>query len=206
MDPVEEQLRAYYEAEALARLRPEHGQRRRLICERFASRLKEERRRRVVDVGAGPASDSAPFVAMGIGYFGADLATGNAVVAAELGQTVVPASLFNLPFKSATFPAGWSMSTFQHVPDHQIDAAMAEFVRVLEPGAQVTIGLWGGRDEVIESTSSTTGVALPRHFTLRTHDHIRSILNRHLVVESDDTFAAGPSNWEYHVSTARTSD
>lgn len=160
----------------------------------------------MVDVGAGPASDHAPFAAVGIGYCGADLAVENAVVAAELARTVVPASLFNLPFKTATFPAGWSMSTFQHVPDHQIDAALAEFVRVLEPGAPVTIGLWGGRDEVIESTSSATGLGLPRHFTLRTHDHIRSILNRHLVVESDDTFAAGASNWEYHVSTARTTD
>lgn len=134
MDPIEEQLRAYYEAEALARLRPEHGERRRVTCERFASRSNEERRRRVVDVGAGPASDHAPFAA----------------------------SLFNLPFKTPTFPAGWSMSTFQHVPDHRIDTAMAEFVRVLEPGAPVTIGLWGGRDEVIESASRHDSTSTPQ--------------------------------------------
>lgn len=204
MDRIEKELRVYYEAEAEAGLRPAHGDRRRLICESFASRVANEGRRTVLDVGAGPASDHAAFAVFGIGYFGVDLAVANGVIAAEIGQVVVPASLFNLPFGGATFSSGWSMSTFQHVPDPDIDAALDEFTRVLVPGAPVTIGLWGGRDEIIESVSSTTGLGLPRHFTLRTHDRIRSILSRHLVVESDEVFAAGPSDWEYHVATART--
>jgi|GEM_PF-2232480 len=92
-------------------------------------------------------------------------------------QTVVPASLFSLPFPDSTFSAGCPTSTFQHVPDERIDEALAEFVRVLVPGAPVTIGLWGGHDEVIDSTSSTSGLDRPRHFTLRSHDRIRSILH-----------------------------
>ena len=100
----------------------------------------------MLDVGAGPASDYAPFVASGIGY-----------------------------------------------------------VRVLEPGAQVTIGLWGGRNEIVDSTSSTSGLDLPRHFTLRTHDQIRSLLRRHLVIEREETFASGSSGWrEYHVASGST--
>ena len=201
---VQEQLRSYYEAESNARLRPAHGSRRRMLGETFAVQLKAQARCSVLDVGAGPASDHDPFAARGIGYVGVDLAIGNAVLAAEVGQTVVPASLFHLPFVNAAFPAGWSMSTFQHVPDDQINDALIEFVRVLEPGAPVMIGLWGGRDEIIEAPSSTTGLQLPRHFTLRSHDRIRSILDHHLIVETDDTFPAGPSDWEYHVSTGRT--
>lgn len=96
------------------------------------------------------------------------------------------------------------MSTLQHVPDHRIDEALAEFVRILRPGAPVTIGLWGGRDEVIDSTTSTTGLHLPRHFTLRTHDRIRAILGRHLAIRADETFPSGPSDWEYHVSFGST--
>lgn len=204
MDGVQERLRSYYEAEADARLRPAHSGRRRVICEAFAALLAAQDRRSVLDVGAGPASDHEPFAARGIGYVGIDLAIGNGVLAAELGHTVVPASLFHLPFTDAAFPAGWSMSTLQHVPDSQVDEALIEIVRVLEQGAPVTIGLWGGRDEIIESASSATGVQLPRHFTLRSHDRIRSILGRHLVVESDETFPAGPSDWDYHISACRT--
>ncbi|MEL6891785.1 MAG: methyltransferase domain-containing protein, partial [Actinomycetota bacterium] len=147
-----------------------------------------------------PASDHAPFTAAGIGYVGVDLAVGNAGLAAESGQLVIPASLFALPLADRELPAGWSMSTFQHVPDDRIDAALAEFVRVLRPAARVVIGLWGGRDEVIESESSTSGLQLPRHFTLRTHERIRELLGRHLVVDHDETFGSGDSDWEYHVS------
>ena len=204
MDGIEQQLRSYYEAEADRRLRPIHGERRHDICASFARSLGAEGRASVLDVGAGPASDHASFVASGLGYVGVDLAIGNAVLAAELGQTVVPASLFDLPFADSTFSAGWSMSTFQHVPDERIDEALAEFVRVLEPGAPVTIGLWGGRDEIVDSTSSTSGLQLPRHFTLRTHDRIRSILRRHLVIEREETSAVGPSDREYHVASGST--
>lgn len=205
MDGIELQLRSYYEAEADRRLRPTHGERRHDICRSFARSLAADGRDSVLDVGAGPASDHGPFVAYGIGYIGVDLAVGNAVLAVESGQTVVPASLFSLPFPDSTFSAGWSMSTFQHVPDERIDEALAEFVRVLVPGAPVTIGLWGGHDVVIDSTSSTSGLDLPRHFTLRTHDRIRSLLRRHLVIEREETFASGSSGWrEYHVASGST--
>jgi SAM-dependent methyltransferase len=204
VDRVEHQLREYYEAEAERRLRPSHGERRREICEGFARLLRTRRRTTVLDVGAGPAIDHGPFVASGIRYVGVDLAIGNAAIAAEIGQHVIPASLFALPFADATFAAGWSMSTFQHVPDERIDDALAEFVRVLSPGAPVTIGLWGGREEIIESASPSSSVGLPRHFTLRSHERIRSILRRHVAVDGEETFAAGASDWEYHVAAGST--
>lgn len=158
----------------------------------------------MLDVGAGPASDHDPFISHGIRYVGIDLAVGNATIGAELGQTVVPASLFDLPFAGESFAAGWSMSTLQHVPDNQIDDALVEFARVLQPGSPVTIGLWGGRDEVIDSTSSRTGVQLPRQFVLRSHERIRALLSQHLDVEFEETFQSGPSDWEYHLALGRT--
>lgn len=201
---MEAQLREYYEEEAAQRLRPAHGERRTVTCERFVERLVAERRSGVVDIGSGPASDGEPFARNGILYVGVDLAVGNARIGAELDRIVVPGSLFDLPFRTHSFEAGWSMSTLQHVPDERIDEALKEFVRVLRPGAPVTLGLWGGRDEVIVSSSATSGLQLARHFTLRTHDRIREILREHMVVERDETFAAGPSDWEYHVAHART--
>ncbi len=201
---IERELRVYYEAEAADRLRPGQGRRRRELCEAFARRVAAAGLPSVLDVGAGPATDHRPFTEAGVRYVGVDLAVGNAMLAADLGHPVVPASLFALPFVDGAFPAGWSMSTLQHVPDDRIDAALVEFVRVVAPGAPVAIGLWGGRDEVIESPSPTGRLALPRHFTLRTHERIREILGRHLVVEADETFPAGDSDWEYHVSFAST--
>ena len=204
VDSIERRLRAYYEAEADARLRPHQDDRRRSNCAEFARCLVDAGCHRVLDVGSGPACDHKPFASVGVEYVGIDLAVGNAALAAAFDQTVIPASLFRMPFVSEAFPAGWSMSTLQHVPDERIDEALTEMVRVLAPGAPLMIGLWGGRDETIEPPSSSAGVELPRHFTLRSHDRIRTILGRHLLMEWDDTFAAGTFGWEYHVSSTRT--
>lgn len=203
-DAIEQQLREYYEAEASDRLRPRHEERRRNLARNVARGLAADGVDAVIDIGAGPASDHEHFVDAGVRYVGIDLAIGNAELAAEAGRTVIPASLFSLPFQDAAFSAAWSMSTLQHVPDERIDEALAELVRVLQPGAPVTIGLWGGRDEVITSNWASTGLQLSRHFTLRSHDRIRTILRRHLVIDADDTFASGPSDWEYHVAHGRT--
>lgn len=203
-DPIESQLRTYYETEAARQLRPDPDPRRRRLREEFAAEVASSGRRSVLDVGAGPAVDHEPFVAAGVRYVGVDLAVGNGVLAAAAGQIVVPGSLYALPFRSSAFTACWSMSTYQHVPDDRIDDALAEMVRVLAPGALVAVGLWGGRDEVIESTASTTGLTLPRHFTLRTHERIRSILARHLDIESHDAFEMGIGGWDYHVARGRT--
>lgn len=204
MDPIESGLRTYYEEESLRRLRPVHGERRRVLAERTAHRFAVDGVDDVLDLGAGPASDHVAFGQSGIRYVGVDLAVGNARLAAEAAQVVVPATLFRLPFATAAFAAGWSMSTLQHVPDDRIDEALVEFVRVLRPGAPVVLGLWGGRDEVIDSEFSTTGITLPRHFTLRSHDRIREMLGRHLTIESDETWRRGAADWEYHVAVART--
>lgn len=204
MDRLERELKEYYEAEAVGRLRPGHGVRRREVCEQFARELALDDRRRVVDVGAGPAADHAPFVEQGIAYVGVDLSIGNSSLAAERGQIVVPASLFQLPFADGTFAAGWTMSTLQHVPDNRMDEALAEFVRVLEPDSPCVVGLWSGADEIVRSPSSTTGIELPREFTLRSHERIRSVLARHLVIRSDETFPPDAAGWEYHLARGRT--
>lgn len=200
MDRIETQLRRYYEAEAEGRLRPEHGERRRQLAADSADRWSSAGVGSMLDVGSGPAIDHRPFVDGGIRYVGADLAVGNARLAAEFDQLVIPSTLFALPFPDRVFGAGWSMSTFQHVPDERIDEAIAEFVRVLAPGAPIVMGLWGGRDEVIESNWATSGIALDRHFTLRAHDRITEIVGHHLRIDTEEIWVgAGVSDWEYHV-------
>lgn len=205
MDRIEAQLREYYEAEAERRLRPAHSERRRKLAATTASRWSADGIRQVVDVGSGPASDHRVFVDAGIRYVGADLAIGNARIAGELQQIVVPATLFALPFVDGAFESGWSMSTFQHVPDDRIDEAFTEFVRVISPGAPVAIGLWGGRDEVIESSWASSGLTLDRHYELRTHERITAIASRHLRIDYEEIWTqVGVSDWEYHVVTGST--
>jgi len=206
VDRIETQLRTYYEAEAEGRLRPEHGQRRQRLAADAADRWSSAGVGLMLDVGSGPASDHRQFAAAGVRYVGADLALGNARLAAELDQPVVPSTLFELPFPDGVFDAGWSMSTLQHVPDERIDEALFEFVRVLRHGGPVVMGLWGGHDEVIESNRATSGLTLDRHFTLRTHDRITEIIGRHVRIDHEEVWPPNEGGWEYHVAHGTTPD
>lgn len=203
MASIERQLREYYEAEAAGRLRPRHGGRRDEFRSWFVDRLVGEGASTVVDVGAGPAVDGEAFVARRLRYVGVDLAVGNALLARERGLELVPASLFELPFAAASFDAGWSMSTLQHVPDDRFDAAVAEIVRVMRPGAPIGLGIWGGQELVVTSERSDSGLELPRHFTLRTHGRTRAMLARHGEIESFESFAPETSEWEYELAVLR---
>lgn len=63
----------------------------------------------------------------------------------SLGLQAAVGSVLHLPFRRASFDAGWTMSTLLHIGDDFLDHALREIARVLRPGAPVVIGLWGNR-------------------------------------------------------------
>lgn len=167
----------------------------------FVGVLKSEGRRSVLDVGAGPASDAALFIDAGIDYTGLDLATANAELAAEVGARVVPASMFDVPFRDGSFEACWSMSTLMHSPTDHVDAAMRSICRTLVPGSPVMVGQWGGSLGDIESDHTVPG--LPRLFSLRTAQENRALLEAHGSIERWEVRSIGPDGWEYHAAVLR---
>ncbi len=171
-------------------------------AEEVAATFRADGRRTLLDVGAGPGTDAASFRRAGIDPVGVDLAIGNASLAARAGATVVPASLFDLPFPDRVFDAGWSMSTLMHVPVDHVDAAISEVCRVLRPGAPLVIGQWGGSLGDIDSEATVPG--FPRLFSLRSADHNHALLARHGTIERWETRDAGADGWEYHLAVIGT--
>lgn len=111
MDSVQQNLRAYYEEEARLRLRKPVTGRRVELRDEFLTPLRAERRRSVVDFGAGPGRDGEAFVTAGLDFVGLDLAHANGVLAAERGITVVQGPVDAPPCRAEFFDAGWSIST-----------------------------------------------------------------------------------------------
>ena len=201
MDRVRADLVRFYEHEATHRLRGRPSGWRVDWLHEFVRLLTSEVRRSVLDIGAGPASDAVPFLDAGIDYTGVDLATANAALAAEAGARVIPASMFDLPFRDGTFDACWSMSTLMHAPTDQVDAAMRSICRNLVAGSPVMIGQWGGTVGDIDSDHAVPG--LPRLFSLRTADQNRALLEVHGTIERWEVRDAGPAGWEYHTAVLR---
>jgi SAM-dependent methyltransferase len=160
----------------------------------YIEQLQTEGRRSVLEVGTGPGRDGTAFVQAGLDFTGVDLAPASVSVCRRLGLDVEVASAIDLPFADGTFDAGWTMSTLLHVADADLDAALAEIVRVLRPAAPLAVGLWGGRD--LEEAS-------PRFFSFRSDEKVRAALGRHGTVERWETWS-GPSELHYQFAVLRT--
>ena len=199
---LDDDLIAYYEAEARGRHRVGHGDLRRSLRDRFAEMLRCDRRVRLVDVGSGPGLDTEAWHRDGFEVVGLDLAHRNVALMQERRLVGVAGSLYNLPFRTDSFDALWSMSTFVHVPDERFDEAITEMLRVVPPGALLAIGTWGGLD--FEGVREFGDLRPYRFFSLRSHDRWRQLLAEHGELVSLDTFeSSGSHGWEYQFAVVR---
>jgi SAM-dependent methyltransferase len=160
----------------------------------YIEQLRAEGRRSVLEVGTGPGRDGSALARAGLDYSGVDLAPASVAVCLALGLEVQVASVLDLPFADGAFESGWTMSTLLHVADADLDAALAEIVRVLRPAAPLAVGLWGGRD--IEERS-------PRFFSFRSDEKVRTALGRHGTVERWETWES-TSDLHYQFAVLRT--
>lgn len=200
MAGLEADLRAYYDQEAHERVSRAvdsvRVEQRRL----FADQLLSEGRRSLLEIGVGPGRDAVAFGAGNLDVVGIDLSLEHARLASAAGVPALQASLFSLPFPTAHFDAGWSMSTLLHVSDAQFDEAMRSITAVLRPQAPLAIGLWGGLDR--ESISDFDRISPPRFFSLRSHDRLQEMLGRHGRIERFETWDRD-SEWHYQFVVLR---
>lgn len=200
-DAFQADLRSYYEHEADLGTRTELRGFRVGLRDEYVELLRAERRRSVLDLGSGPGLDGQAFAEAGFRFSGLDLAHGNGVLAAQTGITVVQGSIGDPPFRRGSFDAGWSMSTFMHIPASTAASVAASMVGPLRSGAPLMIGLWGGtpRDEIDDAKIEGER----RLFSLRSVDQNRQLLGAGGDVELRSTWDAGPDGWEYQVFLIR---
>lgn len=198
----ERDLVAYYDSEVQERAGRELPADRVVRRGAYVEQLRAEGRRSLLEVGAGPGRDGAAFAAAGLAYTGVDLAPAGVAFCRSVGLDAHVASVLDLPFADATFDAGWTMSTLLHVADADLDAALAELVRVLRPAAPLAVGLWGGRDlEEGPHGESTYGPA--RFFSFRSDEKVRAALGRHGTIERWET-SEGSADLHYQYALLRT--
>lgn len=206
-DRLRADLARYYDqnaAERAARTLP--GQR---VARRgwFMARLKEEGRRSLIEIGTGPGIDGAAFRAAGFDVAGVDLSAVHVELARAAGIDARVATAQGLPFASASFDALWSMSVLMHMPDPDLEAALAEFARVLRPGGLAAFGMWGGDGSQGANPDDTLDP--PRYFNWRTDAAMAAALSRHARLESFEAWPvrdAGGRTHHYQWAVARFGD
>jgi SAM-dependent methyltransferase len=196
----------YYDAESVdRRLRPV-PEWRTAGRDEFLTRLADERRRTVLEIGCGPGRDGEAIVAAGFGYTGTDLSPGMVEAARTAGLDARVASATGLPFDDDSFDAAWSMSMLMHLDDAELDLALAEISRVLVPGALFAAGMWGSSELTVGHLSEPgEHYGPPRYFHRRTDAMVRERLGRHGDIETWWTRPSGPgSSHHYQYAVIRT--
>ncbi|MQA35855.1 class I SAM-dependent methyltransferase [Modestobacter roseus] len=185
----EADLAAWYDRDAAGRstrpIDPERVRRR----QEFTDLLLAEGRRRVLEVGTGPGLDAVAFTGAGLDVSGVDLSAAHVALCRAAGVDAHVAPVRALPFADATCDAGWTMSTLLHVPDAELDQALAEIRRVLRPGALLAVGTWCGAD--VEGPLTLDSFYPPRFFSLRSPARMVELLGRHGEVARSETWPAG---------------
>ena len=196
-------LVTYYTREVHERVHRELPAQRVVRRGAYLEQLEREGRRSVLEIGAGPGQDGVAFAAAGCLYTGVDLTPASVTACRSQGLAACVASVLDLPFATGSFDAGWTMSTLLHVADDDLDAALAEIVRVLRPGAPLAVGTWGDWTGGESVWQGTAGADPPRFFSIRTDDALRAVLGRHGVIEQWTTWP-GPDDLHYQWALLRT--
>jgi SAM-dependent methyltransferase len=199
----ETDLVAYYDNEVRDRVD------RSLPTQRVAQRvaylelLERERIQSILEIGSGPGRDGDAFAAAGLAYTGVDLAPASVAACRSRGLDAQVASVLDLPFDDCSFEAGWTMSTLLHIADEDLDAALAEIVRVLRPESPLAIGLWGDQTGGERLWRDGTDFGPPRFFSIRTDEALLAAVRRHGTVEQWLTWQ-GNDSMHYQWAVLRT--
>lgn len=202
MNDLERDLARFYDQQAPEReTRPVPTERQR-DRDLFASLLKGEDRIRLVEIGAGAGHDGAALRIAGFDVVALDLSIASSGLCRSKELRAVVGSGRNVPLRDNSFDGAFTMSMLNHVPDIGFHAAMAEVVRVVQPGSPVAIGMWGGVDW--ETTHKDDTLEPRRRFWYRSDAALRSLVAPHGEIELFRTWEGGLEDLHYQFCIVRT--
>jgi ubiquinone/menaquinone biosynthesis C-methylase UbiE len=115
------------------------------VRRRFAARLAPGAR--VLDVGCGPAHDTAALRGFGLSVCGLDRSRGMLAQARPRDLPLLLGDMRRLPVSSAALDGLWVCASFLHIPRRDAPDVLGEMRRALRPGGLLYLGVKQGRGE-----------------------------------------------------------
>ena len=111
---------------------------------RFAARLAAGAR--VLDVGCGPAHDTAGLRELGLRAIGFDRSRGMLAQARDAVPLLL-GDMRQMPVRAGALDGLWVCASFLHIPKHDAPAVLKELRRVLRPGGVLFISIKRGQGQ-----------------------------------------------------------
>jgi SAM-dependent methyltransferase len=175
-------LRAAYDGSAEARSSSERAPWQLKERESFLARLRHEGRGSLLEIGAGAGHDSKYFADHGLTVVATDLSPQMVEMCRRRGLDAHVMDVLHLDLRQGSFDAGYAMNSLLHVPNSDLQGALAAIRRTLKPGALFYLGVYGDH-ESFEGVLESDWHVPARFFSLRTDGQLIAEVETFFLVE-----------------------
>ena len=112
----------------------------------FLQRLREERKRTLLELGAGPGRDSKFFQDNGLAVVCTDLSPAMVELCRQKGLAAHVMDFGNLQLPAGSFDAVYALNCLLHLPKHELPPVLRTIETLLTPNGLFYMGVYGGYD------------------------------------------------------------
>ena len=141
---------------------------------RFLGLLRDEGRRKLLELGAGPGKDGAFFRDHGLDVTCTDLSPAMVALCRSKGLEAGVMDLSSPDFPPETFQAAYALNSLLHLPEHELPSALDGIRAVLKPTGIFYLGVYGGRNQ--EGVWEDDPYRPKRFFSFHTDERLREIV------------------------------
>jgi SAM-dependent methyltransferase len=114
--------------------------------DQFAGLLQQQRKKTVLEIGAGTGLESQFFLAQGFNITSTDQSPEMVKFCRDKGLSAVLMDFYHLSFAQAQFDAVWGFNCLLHVPKKDLPVVLKGIEAVLKPEGLLYAAVWGGTD------------------------------------------------------------
>lgn len=175
-DEVITQLRAAYDRNAEERDQGEISGWKVEERQHFLDLLKQEGKKRLLEIGAGPGRYGKFFQENGLEVVCTDLSPAMVRLCQAKGLTAYVMDFLHLDFPPSSFDAMYALNCLLHVPNADLPTVLQKLQALLKPGGLFYLGVYGGTDR--EGIQEEDHHEPKRFFSYRTDEHIQRVVSQ----------------------------
>ncbi|MFE5318581.1 class I SAM-dependent methyltransferase [Paenibacillus sp. NPDC056579] len=149
--------------------------------ERFISKLREEGKTAVLEIGAGTGKDSEYFRSEGFSITCIDLSEEMVKHCKAKGLDAAVMDFYNLQFPDRSFDAVYALNCLLHVPKAELGQVLDEIKRVMKEDGLLYMGVYGGKDS--EEIWEDDWCEPKRLFSMYTDESVQEAVRVHMDIE-----------------------
>jgi SAM-dependent methyltransferase len=155
----------------------------------FLSLLRDESVTSILELGAAVGTDSALFSEQGLRVVSTDLSPEMVQRCRARGLEAHVMDVSDLRFDDSSFDAVYAKNCLVHVPEAEVDRALAGICRIIRPNGLFYLSVYGG--QTFEGVWQGDSLKEKRFFSFRTDERIREMVTRCFQIHSFEKIMEG---------------